>query len=40
MMADTVASVPRAAIERTIGRCDADEVRSVEDGLRLWLGLG
>lgn len=39
VMVDKVASVPRAAISRAIGRCAASEMDAVDAALRLWLAL-
>ena len=39
VMIDKVASVPRAAIGRKVGQCQADEMGIVDDALRMWLGL-
>ena len=39
VMVDKIVSVPRAAVVREMGRCDRDEIASIEDALRLWLGL-
>lgn len=39
VMVDKVVTVPRAAVERTIGRCDLDEITLIDDALRLWLAL-
>jgi mRNA interferase MazF len=39
VMIDKIVSVPRAAIAREIGECDAAEVAAVDDSLRRWLGL-
>lgn len=39
LMVDKVASVPRAAIDKTVGRCLGDEMQAVDTALRLWLGL-
>ena len=39
VMVDKVVSVPRAAIGRTVGRCDRDELDAVDDALRGWLEL-
>jgi len=39
VMVDKVVSVPRPAIVREIGRCDADEIAAVDEALRLWLDL-
>ena len=39
VMVDKVVSVPRGAIVRDLGRCDADELASIDDALRLWLAL-
>lgn len=39
VMVDKVVTVPRAAAERTIGRCDLDEIALIDDALRLWLAL-
>ena len=40
VMVDKVVSVPRAAVDRTIGRCDDHETSAVDDALRHWLALG
>ena len=39
VMIDKVVSVPRAAIGRTVGRCDPNEMEAVDDALRGWLEL-
>jgi mRNA interferase MazF len=39
IMIDKVVSVPRAAIGRTVGRCDPNELEAVDDALRAWLEL-
>jgi len=39
IMVDKVVSVPRAAIGRTVGRCDPNELEAVDDALRGWLEL-
>jgi mRNA interferase MazF len=39
VMVDKVVSVPRAAIGRTVGRCDAGEIDAVDGALREWLAL-
>ena len=39
VMVDKVVSVPRAAIGRTVGRCDPNELEAVDDALRGWLEL-
>lgn len=39
VMVDKVVSVPRRAIVGDLGRCDADELASIDDALRLWLAL-
>ena len=39
VMVDKVVSVPRSTIVRNLGRCDADELASIDDALRLWLAL-
>lgn len=39
VMVDKIVSVPRSAIGRTIGHCDADELQQVDDALRRWLAL-
>ena len=39
VMIDKIVSVPRAAIAREIGECDAGELATVDDSLRRWLGL-
>lgn len=39
VMTDKIVSVPRAAVSRIIGRCDADELESVSNAVRRWLDL-
>lgn len=39
VMVDKIVSVPRSAIGKRIGRCDAAELQVVEDALRRWLDL-
>ena len=39
VMIDKTVSVPRASISEEIGECSSQELESVEDGLRRWLGL-
>jgi len=39
VMIDKIVSVPRGAIAREIGECNAAELAAVDDGLRRWLGL-
>lgn len=39
VMADKIVSVPRVAIAKRIGRCDASELQLVDDALRGWLGI-
>ena len=39
IMADKVVSVPRSAIGKRIGRCDPDELQTLDDALRRWLAL-
>lgn len=39
IMIDKIVSVPRAAIHAEIGECHAEEMESVERGLRRWLSL-
>lgn len=39
VMIDKIVSVPRGAIVREMGRCDADEMAAVDDALRLWFGV-
>ena len=39
VMIDKIVSVPREAIGRTVGRCDARELEAVDDALRGWLEL-
>jgi mRNA interferase MazF len=39
VMVDKIVSVPREAIGRAIGRCDAGELGGVEAALRGWLSL-
>ena len=38
VMIDKVVTVPRVAVVRTLGRCDADQLVAIDDALRLWLG--
>ncbi len=37
VMTDKIVSVPRAAVSRTIGHCDTDELESVANAVRRWL---
>lgn len=39
VMVDKIVSVPRAAVAKRIGRCDAAELELVEDALRGWLSI-
>lgn len=39
VMIDKVVSVPREAIAREIGRCDALHLEHIDDALRRWLDL-
>ena len=39
IMIDKLVSVPRTAIARELGRCDADEIAAVDDAIRLWLAV-
>jgi mRNA interferase MazF len=39
VMIDKIVSVPRVSIIAEIGECDAEEMESVERGLRRWLSL-
>ena len=39
VMVDKVVSVPRSSIAKTVGRCEASELRTVEDSLRFWFAL-
>jgi mRNA interferase MazF len=39
VMIDKIVSVPRASITAEIGECDAEEMETVERGLRRWLSL-
>ncbi len=39
IMIDKIVSVPRTAINREIGRCEAGELDAIDDGLRRWLGV-
>ena len=39
IMIDKIVSVPRLAIAKTVGRCDAEELGAVDDALRRWLAL-
>jgi mRNA-degrading endonuclease toxin of MazEF toxin-antitoxin module len=38
-MVDKIVSVPRQALGRAIGRCNAEELTAVGDALRDWLEL-
>lgn len=38
-MVDKMVSLPRAAIAREVGQCDADQMAAIDDALRLWLHL-
>ena len=38
-MVDKVSSVPRSAVDRAIGACDAFHLEQIEDALRRWLDL-
>lgn len=39
VMIDKVVSVPRSAIDREVGRCDALHLELIDDALRRWLDL-
>jgi mRNA interferase MazF len=39
VMIDKVVSVPRAAIVREVGRCDALHLEQIDEALRRWLDL-
>jgi mRNA interferase MazF len=39
VMIDKVITVPRKALGRTVGRCNADELDAIADALRRWLDL-
>ena len=39
VMVDKIVSVPRTAIDRKVGGCDAAELQRVDDALRRWLAL-
>ncbi len=39
VMVDKIVSVPREAIGRTVGRCNATELERVGDALRGWLSV-
>jgi mRNA interferase MazF len=39
VMVDKVVSIPRSALNREVGRCDADEMATISEALRLWLHL-
>ena len=39
VMADKVSSVPRSAVNRSIGTCDALHLEQIEEALRRWLDL-
>ena len=39
IMADRVVSVPRLAIAKSVGHCDAAELHAVDDALRRWMTL-
>lgn len=38
-MVDKVSSVPRSAVDRAIGACDALHLEQIEEALRRWLDL-
>lgn len=40
IMVDKVVSVPRLSISKAIGRCETNELHTVDDALRRWLALG
>jgi len=40
VMVDKIVSVPRAAIDAEIGRCNEGELEAADGALRRWLGLG
>lgn len=39
VMIDKIASIPRPAIARQIGRCDDSRLDTIDQALRLWLAL-
>lgn len=39
VMVDKVVSVPRTAIVREIGHCNADQIEAMDEALRRWLAL-
>jgi mRNA interferase MazF len=39
VMVDKIVSVPRSAVGKRIGSCDADELELVENALRGWLSI-
>lgn len=39
VMVDKIASVPRLAIAKQIGRCDDSHLDAINEALRLWLAL-
>ena len=39
VMVDKVSSVPRSAVDRTIGACDALHLDQIDEALRRWLDL-
>ena len=39
VMVDKIVSVPRTAIDRKVGGCDAAELQLVDDALRRWLAM-
>jgi mRNA interferase MazF len=39
VMIDKIVSVPRIAISKRIGRCDASEIQLVDEALRRWLAI-
>ena len=39
VMVDKVSSVPRGAVDRAIGTCDALHLEQIDDALRRWLDL-
>ena len=38
-MADKMVSLPRSAVSRAVGRCDAEELRAVAEALSRWFDL-
>jgi mRNA interferase MazF len=37
VMIDKIVTVPRGAIQKTVGRCDADQLAAIAEALATWL---